>query len=73
MMQPLSPGSTVPVLGASGAIAGVLGGFQIVSPRDRVLVWIFPFWHVRITSFVLIGFWFTSQLRNGIGSVTSTA
>ena len=58
-------------LGASGAIAGVLGGFQIVFPRDQILVWIFPFWNARITSFVLIGFWFLSQLYNGIGSITS--
>jgi membrane associated rhomboid family serine protease len=69
----ISPGSTVPILGASGAITGVLGGFQMVFPRDRILVWIFPFWHARITSFVLIGFWFISQLISGVGSVTSTA
>jgi membrane associated rhomboid family serine protease len=34
----VGPSSTVPNLGASGAIAGVLGGFQIVFPRDRILV-----------------------------------
>ncbi|HET8998541.1 MAG TPA: rhomboid family intramembrane serine protease [bacterium] len=69
----VSPSSTVPNLGASGAIAGVLGGFQIVFPRDRILVYIFPFWHARITSFVLIGFWFISQLISGVGSISSTA
>jgi membrane associated rhomboid family serine protease len=69
----VNPTSTEPNLGASGAIAGVLGGFQVVFPRDRILVWIFPFWHARITSFVLIGFWFLSQLINGVGSITSTA
>src|SRR5262249_51090696 len=62
----VNPSSTEPNLGASGAIAGVLGGFQVVFPRDRILVWIFPFWHARITSFVLIGFWFLSQLINGV-------
>ncbi len=69
----VDPSSTVPNLGASGAIAGVLGGFQIVFPRDRILVYIFPFWHARITSFVLIGFWFISQLISGVGSISSTA
>ena len=69
----VSPSSTVPNLGASGAIAGVLGGFQIVFPRDRILVYIFPFWHARITSFVLIGFWFVSQLISGVGSITSAS
>jgi len=69
----VNPSSTVPNLGASGAIAGVLGGFQIVFPRDRILVYIFPFWHARITSFLLIGFWFVSQLISGVGSITSAS
>jgi membrane associated rhomboid family serine protease len=69
----VNPGSTVPTLGASGAIAGVLGGFLIVFPRDRILVYIFPFWHVRITALILIGFWFVIQLINGVGSIMSSA
>jgi len=68
----VNPTSTVPNLGASGAIAGVLGGFQVVFPRDRILVYIFPFWHARITALMLIGFWFLTQLVSGVGSVTST-
>jgi len=69
----VNPSSTVPNLGASGAIAGVLGAFLIVFPQDRILVFIFPFWHARITAFVLIGFWFVMQLVSGVGSITSTA
>jgi membrane associated rhomboid family serine protease len=69
----VGPGSTVPTLGASGAIAGVLGGFLVVFPRDRILVYIFPFWHARITAAVLIVFWFLMQLVNGVGSITSAA
>ena len=68
----VNPSSTVPNLGASGAIAGVLGGFQVVFPRDRILVYIFPFWHARITALMLIGFWFLTQLVSGVGSITST-
>ena len=68
----VNPTSTVPNLGASGAIAGVLGGFQVVFPRDRILVYIFPFWHARITALMLIGFWFLTQLVSGVGSITST-
>jgi membrane associated rhomboid family serine protease len=41
----VSPASTVPNLGASGAIARVLAAFLVVFPADRILVWIFPFWH----------------------------
>ena len=70
----VNPNSTVPNLGASGAIAGVLGGFLIVFPRDEILVAIvalFWIWHARITAFVLIGFWFAMQLISGVGSITS--
>jgi len=43
-----------------------------VFPRDRILVYIFPFWHARITALMLIGFWFLTQLVSGVGSITST-
>jgi len=72
----VDPTSTVPNLGASGAIAGVLGGFQIVFPGDRILVAVLvPFWiwNARITSWVLIGIWFAMQLISGVGSISSTA
>jgi membrane associated rhomboid family serine protease len=69
----ITPASTVPNLGASGAIAGVLAGFLVVFPADRILVWIFPFWHIRITALILIGFWFLMQLFNGVGSISSAA
>jgi len=72
----VDPTSTVPNLGASGAIAGVLGGFQLVFPTDRILSVIFvPFWiwNARITSWVLIAVWFGLQLISGVGSITSTA
>jgi membrane associated rhomboid family serine protease len=73
MQTAVDPSSTLPTLGASGAIAGVLGAFLVVFPRDRILVWIVPFWHARITAFVLIGLWFVMQLVSGVGSITSTA
>jgi membrane associated rhomboid family serine protease len=62
-----SPGSTVPTLGASGAIAAVMGAFIVTYPRDRIksVLWIFIF--VRITmipAVLLIGFWFLIQLFN---------
>jgi membrane associated rhomboid family serine protease len=69
----VSPSSTVPNLGASGAIAGVLGAFLVVFPRDKILLYIFPFWHVSITAVILIGFWFAMQLISGVGSITSAA
>jgi membrane associated rhomboid family serine protease len=68
-----SPGSTVPTLGASGAIAAVMGAFIVTYPQDRIksLLWIFIF--VRITMIpaaLLIGIWFLIQLWN-VGAVAN--
>ncbi|HLN14099.1 MAG TPA: rhomboid family intramembrane serine protease, partial [bacterium] len=49
--------------------------FQIVFPGDRILIAILvPFWiwSARLTSWVLIGIWFATQLVSGFGSITST-
>jgi membrane associated rhomboid family serine protease len=57
--------STVPNLGASGAIAAVMGGFIVTYPRDRIKAVLFIFIFVRITfipAALLIGFWFLTQL-----------
>src|SRR3989442_15052583 len=70
----VNPTSTVPNLGASGAIAGVLGAFLVEFPHDRILVAILvPFWiaHTRISALVLIGGWFVIQLIGGVGSITA--
>ena len=61
------PHSTVPNLGASGAIAAVMGGFLVTYPRDRIrtLLVIFVFARIRfIPAALLIGFWFLTQLFN---------
>jgi len=60
-----SPYSTVPNLGASGAIAAVMGAFIVTYPRDqiRTLLFIFVFARIRfIPAALLIGLWFISQL-----------
>jgi membrane associated rhomboid family serine protease len=57
--------STVPNLGASGAIAAVMGAFLVTYPRDRIKAVLFIFIFVRITfipASLLIGFWFLTQL-----------
>jgi membrane associated rhomboid family serine protease len=59
------PHSTIPNLGASGAIAAVMGGFLVTYPRDRIKAVLFIFIYARITmipSALLIGFWFLTQL-----------
>lgn len=65
------PTSHLPCLGASGAIAAVMGAFIITFPRDRIRTILFFFIFFRITlipSVLLIGFWFLMQVLN-IGSV----
>jgi membrane associated rhomboid family serine protease len=65
------PGSTVPNLGASGAIAAVMGAFLVTYPRDRIRSLLFFGWFVRVTfvpAVLLIGFWFLTQLLS-LGSV----
>src|SRR5216684_3951571 len=62
-----SPHSTVPNLGASGAIAAVMGGFLVTYPRDRIRSILVIFIFVKITLIpagLLIGFWFLTQLFN---------
>ncbi len=63
-----SPDSTVPTVGASGAIAGVLGAYFVMFPRSRVLTLVPLFfipWFVEIPALVYLGFWFLLQLLNG--------
>jgi len=60
-----NPSSTVPNLGASGAIAAVMGGFLVTYPTDRIRTLLFFFVFVRITfipAALLISFWFLTQL-----------
>ncbi len=71
----LAPHSTVPNLGASGAIAAVMGAFLVTYPRDKIKALLIIFVFVRVTfipAIVLIGFWFLTQLFN-VGVVAATA
>jgi membrane associated rhomboid family serine protease len=61
--------SSVPTVGASGAIAGVLGAYLILFPRSRILTLVPIFYFLRlieIPAVVYLGFWFVSQLFNGL-------
>ena len=67
----LNMNSTIPTIGASGAISGVMGAYLVLHPRSRILtlipILIFP-WFVEIPAFFFIGFWFVMQLLNAAGS-----
>ncbi len=70
----MDPTSMVPTIGASGAIAGVMGAYFVLYPRSRVLTFIpFPFLSVvEVPAIFLLGFWFLMQLLNA-GAVASAA
>jgi membrane associated rhomboid family serine protease len=68
----INPSSTVPNLGASGAIATVMGGFLIIFPRDRIRTIIILGFFVTISfipAIILIGFWFLIELFSEVGAV----
>ncbi len=69
------PTSTELNLGASGAIAAVMGAFIVTFPRDRIKTILVIFIFVRVTlipSALLIGFWFLTQVFSQLGAVAST-
>ena len=67
-----NPTSVVPMVGASGAIAGVMGAYFVLFPRSRVLTLLplFIFWElIEVPAILFLGFWFLLQLLSGVGSV----
>jgi membrane associated rhomboid family serine protease len=60
----VDPYSRVATLGASGAIAGVLGAYFVLYPRARVLTWFFVF-IIHIPAWVVLGYWFVLQFLSG--------
>ncbi|HWJ90372.1 MAG TPA: rhomboid family intramembrane serine protease [Flavisolibacter sp.] len=60
-------GVYLPSLGASGAIAGVLGGYILLFPRRRVHVWLFFFFTISVPAFLAVGIWFVFQVINSLG------
>jgi membrane associated rhomboid family serine protease len=64
--------SSLPALGASGAISGVMGAYIILYPRARVLTLVFIFF-IPIPAFIILGYWFLLQFVAGISTVGASA
>lgn len=71
----LTPGSTAPLVGASGAIAGVLGAYLVIFPRARVwgLIPFLFFLPLRVPAWLMLGMWFVLQALYSTGYGTSEA
>jgi membrane associated rhomboid family serine protease len=65
------PNSSIPNLGASGAIAGVLAGYLLLYPQGRVMV-LTQFGPTQLPALLVIGLWIVLQLFSGVGSIANT-
>ena len=68
----MNPRSTIPTIGASGAIAGVMGAYFVLYPHSRVLalVPLFIIWEIiEVPAILFLGIWFLMQFVSGVGSM----
>jgi membrane associated rhomboid family serine protease len=68
----INPHSTIPTVGASGAIAGILGAYFLLYPRARVLTWFFVF-VIYLPAWIVLGEWFVIQFFNGAATLSMQA
>ena len=69
------PDSVIPMVGASGAIAGVMGAYFVLYPHSRIVTLLpfFVFFHiVEVPAIFFLGVWFVMQLLSGVGSIGVT-
>jgi membrane associated rhomboid family serine protease len=69
-----NPFSRVPMVGASGAIAGVMGAYMVKFPRARIVTWIPIVWFTTfdIPAWAMLIYWFVLQLFGGVESITAS-
>jgi membrane associated rhomboid family serine protease len=71
-----APDSVVPMVGASGAIAGVMGAYFVLYPKSRIVTLIplfFFFQVIEVPAILFLGIWFLMQFINGLGSIVTVA
>ena len=70
----MSPDSVAPMVGASGAVAGIMGAYFVLYPHSRIvtLIPLFVFFHVmEVPALVFLGLWFVLQFISGVGSIAA--
>jgi membrane associated rhomboid family serine protease len=68
-----APGSLVPMVGASGAIGGIMGAYIALYPRVKVHMMLFFgifFWRVRVPAYLMLGVWAIAQVLGGVSVQT---
>jgi membrane associated rhomboid family serine protease len=71
-----APDSVIPMVGASGAIAGVMGAYFVLYPKSRIVTLIpllFFFQVIEVPAILFLGVWFLMQFLSGLGSIVSVA
>jgi membrane associated rhomboid family serine protease len=68
----MDPNSIIPMLGASGAISGVLGGYMLLFPTKKVRVIMFNFFATLVPSYVALGLWIVYQIVLGVMNSSAT-
>jgi membrane associated rhomboid family serine protease len=61
----ISPASSLPAVGASGSISGIMGAYILLYPKVRILTWFPPFFLFSVSAVFLLGYWFLIQLVMG--------
>jgi len=71
-----APDSVVPMVGASGAIAGVMGAYFVLYPKSRIVTLVtlvFFFQVIEVPAIYFLGIWFVMQFLSGVGSIGTAA
>ncbi len=69
-----APDSVIPMVGASGAIAGVMGAYFVLYPKSRIVTLVplfFFFQIIEVPAIFFLGFWFVMQFLSGVGSIAT--
>jgi membrane associated rhomboid family serine protease len=68
----MQPASLVPMVGASGAVAGVMGAYFVLYPHSRIVTLVF-FYFIEVPAILFLGLWFFMQFVSGVGSIAATS